>query len=179
MNVKRTVAALSRINRRFLKSKEAKRLLGQFLEKAKIDPELIPSVKPPVELATVGGMEVFFVNKEPIFARANNRLFPTLKSEGVLSKMPKATVNMGAVPHVCNGADVMAPGIVQFAGEFQREDIVVVFDERHHAPIAVTIALHSSEEAEKLEHGKILKNIHYVGDALWNILKHLGKLNKA
>lgn len=153
-------------------------MLAKFLDQVKIDPESIPRVKPPVELATVGGMEVFFVNKEPIFAREENRLFPTLRSEAVLLNMPKVTVNMGAVPHVCNGADVMAPGIVHIEGEFQREDLVVVFDERHRSSIAITIALHGSKEAKKLERGKILKNIHYVGDNLWNLLKRLGNPNK-
>lgn len=162
-----------------MKRKEAKKLLAKFLEKVKVDPESIPRLKPPVELATVGGAEVFFVNKEPVFAREDNRLFPTLISEGVLLNMPKATVNMGAVPHVCNGADVMAPGVVHYEGRFQREDIIVVFDERHQSPIAVTIALHGSEEAKKLEQGKILKNIHYVGDNLWNVLKRLGNPSKA
>lgn len=69
----------------------------------------------------------------------------------------------------------MAPGIVSFEGTFDKEDLVVVFDERHRTPLAVTIALYSTEEAKRLDAGKILKNIHYVGDDLWKMLRQLPK----
>ena len=70
----------------------------------------------------------------------------------------------------------MAPGIVYVKGAFDEEDIVVVFDENHQKPIAITIAFYSAIEAEKLEHGKILKNIHYIGDKLWNTIKQLSQV---
>ena len=164
---------MSKIKRRFIKEKEAKKLLSEFFERAKIRPQQLPTLKPPIELAQTNNEEIFFINRKPIFAKSNNKLFPTLASGKLLSKMPKATVNMGAVPYVCNGADIMAPGIVNFEGTFNKEDIVVISDERHQKPIAIAIALYSTEKAEKLEHGKILKNIHYIGDELWNTVKQL------
>jgi len=80
---------------------------------------------------------------------------------------------MGAVPHICNGADIMAPGIVHFEGNFKKGEVVVITDERHRKPIAITIALHNTEEARKLKNGKILRNIHHVGDRLWNTIQQL------
>jgi len=67
----------------------------------------------------------------------------------------------------------MAPGIVNFEGTFNKEDIVVISDERHQKPIAIAIALYGTEKAKELEHGKILKNVHYIGDELWNTVKQL------
>lgn len=166
---------MPKIKRRFIKEKVAKKLLSDFFKSARIRPQHLPTLKPPIELAKTNNEEIFFINGRPIFAKSNNKLFPTLASGKLLSNMPQVTVNMGAVPHICNGADVMAPGIVHFEGTFNKENIVVVSDERHQKPIAITLALCNMKEAEKLEHGKILKNIHYIGDSLWNATKQLSQ----
>jgi PUA domain protein len=50
---------------------------------------------------------------------------------------------------------------------------VVVVDERHQKPLAVGIALYDSETLRNLKHGKTIKNIHWVGDDLWQILRKL------
>ncbi|MCK4477426.1 DUF1947 domain-containing protein [Candidatus Bathyarchaeota archaeon] len=164
---------MSKIERQFLKEKEAKKLLSEFLKRAKIHTKQLPALKPPIELAKTNNEEIFLINRKPIFVKSDNKLFPTLVSHELLSNLPKATVNMGAVPYVCNGADIMAPGIVNFEGAFNKGDIVVISDERHQKPIAIAIALYSTEKAKELEHGKILKNIHYIGDQLWNTVKQL------
>jgi len=163
------------VKRRFLKEKEAKQLLAEFSEKVGIHLQPLLVLKPPIETTETNGWEIFFIDREPVFARSTDGLFPTLGSDKLLSAMPKVVINMGAVPHVCNGADIMAPGIVRFEGTFKREDIVVVSDERHQKPIAIAIALYDVEEARKLRHGKILKNVHYVGDKLWRTMKQLSQ----
>ncbi|MCK4223321.1 RNA-binding protein, partial [Candidatus Bathyarchaeota archaeon] len=112
-----------------------------------------------------------FVDNNPVLVRSGVDIFPTLKFQTVLSQMPKAVVNSGAVPHICNGADVMAPGIVQFEGVFSKGNMVVVIDENHRKPIAIVVALYDIKTAETLKRGKILKNIHYVGDKLWKAIK--------
>ena len=79
---------------------------------------------------------------------------------------------MGAVSHICNGADVMAPGIVRIEGQFDVDDFVLVLDERHSKPLAIGSALLDSQTAKQTKHGKTAKNLHYVGDKLWNALKN-------
>jgi PUA domain protein len=160
------------VRRRPIKEKDAKKFISDFLEKTQISPVEL-SLEPPVELVQVNNAEVLLVKKIPVLAKSNNTLFPTLASGNLLSYLPKATVNMGAVPYVCNGADIMAPGIVDFQGSFEKGDIVLISDEHHQKPIAVTIALCDKTEAMKLKHGKIFKNIHYVGDRLWSAMKQL------
>jgi predicted RNA-binding protein (TIGR00451 family) len=78
---------------------------------------------------------------------------------------------MGAVPYVCNGADVMAPGVVRVDGDFEKNDILLVVDERFGRSLAIGVALSDSQTMRKLAHGKFVKNFHYVGDKLWNLLK--------
>lgn len=158
-----------------MKEKEAKKLLSDFFQKAKINSQDSANLKPPIELAKANGDEIFLISGKPIFAKSNNNLFPTLVSERLLSSMPKITVDLGAVPHVCNGADIMVPGIVHFEGNFNKGDIVVIADERHRKPLAITIALYNAKQAKMLKQGKILKNIHHVGDRLWNTIKQITK----
>lgn len=164
---------MPKIRRQFLREKEAKKLLSELIRNSKIHPYQLPLIKQPIELAKINNEEIFLINGEPIFAKSNNKLFPTLRSSRLLSNLPKATVNVGAVPHICNGADIMAPGIVRFEGTFNEGNIVVISDERHQKPIAIAMALHDSKEAEKFKQGKTMKNIHYVGDKVWQAIKQL------
>jgi PUA domain protein len=80
---------------------------------------------------------------------------------------------MGAVPFVCNGADVLAPGVVRIEGAFAVGDFALVVDERHGKPLAVVSALVDSQAASGMKRGKVAGNLHYVGDALWNMLRRV------
>ena len=44
---------------------------------------------------------------------------------------------MGAVPFVCKGANVMAPGIRKVEGEFAKGDLVIIVDEKHGKALAL------------------------------------------
>ena len=79
---------------------------------------------------------------------------------------PYVVVDQGAVKHILNGADVMRPGITQYA-EFNYKDTVFVLDPRHRA-IAVGQALVASSELSSMQRGKVVKNLHYLGDDIWN-----------
>lgn len=159
-----------RMKRRHLKEKDGKRLLSQFFKRVNLKPDQIPTLKPPIEILSNKGEEIALVKGKPIFAKLDELIFPTLLSEELLKIMPQVIVNMGAVPYICRGADVMAPGIVDFKGFFNKSDEVVVVDEHYRKPIAITLAVHNVTEAKLLKHGKILENIHYVGDNLWKTL---------
>jgi len=126
-----------------------------------------------VEFAETEIATIYLINEKPLFARNDDLIFPTLGSDDVVNFLPRIVVNMGAVPHVCNGADIMAPGVVDIADTFEKDSFVVVVDEQHKKPLAVGIALYGSEEMKTLKHGKIIKNVHYVGDKLWHMLRKL------
>lgn len=157
--------------RHFLKEKEAKRFLLEVSKTLGTDIERLLGSKTGVEVNETEIAEIFFFDGRPLLARSNGVLFPTLSFEELFSIIPKIVVDMGAVPYVCKGADVMAPGVVAIKGEFKENDRLLVVDERHGKPLAVGVALFSSEDMKLLNSGKIVKTLHYVGDKLWNYLR--------
>lgn len=157
--------------RHLLKEKEAKRFLLEVTDRLGTDIERLLGSKAHVELDEIETAELFIVNGRPLIARSGGTLFPTLTFEEFFSLIPKVVVDMGAVPYVCKGADVMAPGVVAIEGEFEVDNLLLVVDERHGKPLAVGVALFSSETMKTVNRGKTVKILHYVGDKLWNYLR--------
>jgi len=157
--------------RRFLKEKEATQLLLKFSQKLKTSPKQLFGTKIHVESAETQVGKIFLINGKPLLAFYEDIVLPTLISNDTLNRLPKIVVNMGAVPHICNGADVMAPGVVRIEGEFQADEFLLVIDERHRKPLVIGKALFNSEDMKNLKQGRIVKNLHYVGDKLWKLLK--------
>jgi len=164
--------------RHFLKAKEAKALLDRASEKLKVDFEQIFKAEVKVELVETEFAEIFLINGKPPLVKVGENVFPTLVFKEFFASAPKVVIDMGAVPHVCNGADVMAPGIVRFEGQFGKGDYVFVVDEKHGKPIAVGEMIYDVEVAKKVKQGIVVRNIHFVGDKIWNFVKKLtGKVN--
>jgi PUA domain protein len=67
----------------------------------------------------------------------------------------------------------MAPGIRRFEGSFAKGDIVFVVDEKYGKPLALGEATFDVEEARNIKQGMVVKNIHYVGDSVWKLIKDL------
>jgi len=162
-----------KMRRHFLRDREAAQLLNEFLSKFKIDIEQLLGSKLRIELIETQAGIFYSINGKPLLALINGTLSPTLIFEEVLHLFPKIVVNMGAVSHICNGADVMAPGVVRIEKEFKANDWVVIVDERHSKPIAITVALTDSDTTRGLKQGKIARNIHYVGDKVWSQMKRI------
>ncbi|MGQ9506645.1 MAG: DUF1947 domain-containing protein [Candidatus Bathycorpusculaceae bacterium] len=159
--------------RHFLKGKEAKLLLNKIPEKIRVYLKQTLSSKVKVEIVETEFAEIYLFNGKPILAKAGEKIFPTLAFNEFSNSAPKVVVDMGAVPHICNGADVMAPGIVRFEGRFGRDDFVLIVDEKYGKPLAVGEALISIDEAEKTKQGVVVRNIHFAGDRVWNFIKKL------
>ena len=100
--------------RYFLKAKEAKSLLRKSSEELQVDLEKILDVKSIVEVIETDFAEVLLINGKPLLAKTDENIFPTLIFDKAFASMPKVVIDMGAVPHVCDGANIMAPGIVRF-----------------------------------------------------------------
>jgi len=116
------------------------------------------------------GISVYLIDGVALLARVGGVLFPTLKSP-CLERLPTVVVDMGAVPYVCNGSDVMAPGIVEVRGDFQKGGLVIVRDVQHGKSLAIGKAKISSNEMTTSKKGKVIKNLHHVGDKLWRAYK--------
>jgi RNA-binding protein, containing PUA domain len=83
-------------------------------------------------------------------------------------------VDAGAVKPIINGADVMRPGIKELLGDFGKDDVVFVTDEKGRV-IAVAVALYSRQEMEQMQKGKVLINLHHLGDKIWQTSLELVK----
>ena len=62
----------------------------------------------------------------------------------------------------------MRPGIRLISGSFNKGDLVVVQDERFKKTIAIGAADLDSESIRSVTKGKVVTNLHYVGDDFWN-----------
>ena len=130
----------------------------------------IASADDPLDSAEAGGWHLILVDGKALVFLIDDRPFLTVR--GLLAKKPEkrfVTVDMGAVKYVCNGADVMAPGIVDADRTIDSGDLVWIRDERNRQPLAVGKALLSGEEMIVGESGKAVKTLHWVGDGLWKL----------
>jgi PUA-domain protein len=94
---------------------------------------------------------------------------PLLTVRGLLAHRPTlryVTVDMGAVKFVANGADIMAPGIVEADPAVKEGDWVWIRDERNKQPLAVGRALVAGPAMVRGK-GRAVKSLHHLGDKLW------------
>jgi len=160
--------------RHFIREKEAKAILQEASEKLKKDLETVFGSKVNMELTETDFCKTFLINGKPSLFKIGKNIYPTLIFEEVLASMPKIVVDMGAVRHICNGANVMAPGVVSCEGNFGEGDLVVVIDEKHRKPIAVGEVLYNNNIISKIRQGVVVRNVHFVGDKVWKLIKEMG-----
>lgn len=156
--------------RRSLRHREVRNLLKELAAQHSLPSEVLPS-KRHIEVLAVEDDELILADGAPTLVRRNDRFFPFVGEKNLLERLPRITVDMGAVPHVCNGADVMVKGITGVEGDFKKDALVIIVDERHKKPLAVGIALADSSSIAMAKSGKVIQNEHYVGDKLWKAMK--------
>jgi len=152
-----------------LRAKEARRVLKAFLEEYLWVRDVI-DIRGKVEAVRVGEARLLIVDGSPLILEVEGFTVPTLAFREALDGLPMVVVDMGAVPHICRGADVMAPGVRSVEGSFEEGEVVRVVDERYGKALSIGAALTSSSEVSRLGRGKVVKNLHYVGDSVWRIL---------
>lgn len=114
---------------------------------------------------------ILLVKGKPYFFSIDGMWYPTLHL--LLEKddlLPKVVVDKGAIRFVVNGADIMRPGIVS-AGRWsvvgKGYQVVVIVDETMGKPIAVGKVEMTSDELLATTGGKVVKNLHRIGDEIW------------
>lgn len=158
--------------RHMLREKEVRSILQEISRKIKTeDKQLFESIKQ-IETIELADAKAYLINGKPLLASINEKLIPTLFFEESLSFLPRIVVDMGAIPYICNGADVMAPGVVHIEGQFNAEDLILVVDVQHNKPLAIGTTLMDSRTMEQTKHGRIVKILHYVGDKFWTALRN-------
>lgn len=140
-------------------NKEIKEKYGVELFSKKDKVEIIE--KNDVKMLAKDGKVMFFYHGE--------ELIPTLKLLQENNFLKKITVDIGAVKFVVNGADIMKPGITKLDNGIEKGENAAIIDEKHGKIISVCKTLFSGEEIKGMDKGKVLQNLHYVGDKVWNI----------
>ena len=154
-------------NRHRLKSRDIRDMQNQLKKTFNHD---FFDLKSSVETGEIEGIKLVFVDDEPVFMNHEGKIVFTL--HGLYKYEPRekfVVVDMGAIKFVTNGADIMAPGIVDADENIDKDDQVWICDERHRKPLAVGIALMSGEQMVNEKQGKAVKIIHYIGDKLWTL----------
>lgn len=156
-----------------MKAKEAKALLNRASEKLRVSLDAVVDAKANVEVVEAEAGEIYLIDGKPALFKAGAEVFPTLLFTEIAAHVPSVVVDMGAVRHVCNGADIMAPGIVRIEGEFSKGAVVLVTDVKHGKPLAIGEILYDAAEARTVKQGAVVKSVHYVSDKTWNLAKTL------
>ena len=102
--------------------------------------------------------------------RLENEFIPFLTESKLLGSFPNVIVDMGAVKFMCNGANVMRPGIKSHT-EFSKDEIVCIVEESQQKFLAVGKSLVNSSEMKEMSKGEVVKNLHYISDKYWEINK--------
>ena len=113
------------------------------------------------------GKDIIVVDGTPAFLEKDEELMPLIFFVDRL-ELKNVTVDMGAVGHISDGADVMAPGILEVDESIGKGDTVGIVDEKNKKTIAIGKTLKKGPSLKGKE-GKVIKNLHYVGDELWGL----------
>ena len=151
--------------RKRMRSKEVKALAKELEDTIGVP---VFSEEDGVDMAESSDYNLIFVKSDILGLVYDGKPFLTIR--GILKYRPEkraVTVDMGAVPYVTNGADVMGPGITDADPSIQEGDMVWIRDARNGAHLAVGVALRTGEALASKESGKAIKTIHFVGDKLW------------
>lgn len=119
--------------------------------------------------------ETAMITGEGFMAIKNGETYlPFLSETSLLEKFPKILVDAGAIKFVCNGANIMRPGIKKF-DNFEKDQIICVAEETHNKFLAIGKSLVSSEEMANIAKGEVVKNLHYISDKYWESAKTIKK----
>jgi malignant T-cell-amplified sequence len=141
---------------------ETSELLKDISSQWKID---IPKIKN-LRMYYITDDAQIITAKDIMILKIGDVHLPFLSQKDLLEKFPNVMVDMGAVKFMCNGANVMRPGIRSYS-EFEKDQIVCVIEESQHKFLAVGKAMVSSSELETMQKGEVIKNLHYISDKFW------------
>jgi len=154
-------------NMHLLKQKRAKEIINRIEQQFN---EVFHISSNKISTGIIDDTVFYFLDQVPFAFDIDQHVMMTLR--GILQFHPKnrfVTVDMGAVRFVTNGADVMAPGIIDADISIEEDMPVWIRDEQHHKPLAIGVALMNGENMVQSSSGKAVKMIHYIGDTIWKL----------
>lgn len=157
--------------RRFLRKKESKNLKKDIQKKIRVDLTRILGEKDNIEIVEKTKTKIIIINRKAILIISEEKIFPSLNNDAILRLFPRVVIDMGAIPYICKGANIMAPGIVRYEGEFQKNEIVIITEELYNKVIAVGETMYEYNTMKEMSKGEVISNVHFVGDKIWKFIK--------
>ena len=118
--------------------------------------------------------ELVIINNEALFFTHFKKVYPTLKT---LQMYPfiltKQTVDKGAIKFIMNGAEIMCQGFTSAGGnlnEAEEGQVVGIFAEGMVHPVAIGRMKKNTSDIRSINKGIGVSNVHFLGDALWNLV---------
>ena len=133
-----------------LRSKEAKSIVQSLQDRLGVNLSIFDNI----ETGEIEGITVLIHKNEIFGIILRDQPFLTLR--GLMAHVPTKkyiTVDMGAVRFVVNGADIMAPGIVDVDSDIEEGDLVWMRDVNNNKPLAVGIALAAGPDIKGMGKG--------------------------
>ncbi|HWR25514.1 MAG TPA: RNA-binding protein [Methanosarcina sp.] len=150
--------------RKNLKNKMLKDIVSTFGE------EMAELENKTLEKITLEEYSLILVDGKPLLFEIEGHLFPTVRGALEMELQKRlVVVDKGAIRFVSNGADIMAPGIVEADPEIKEGDLVIIVEETHRKALAIGKALMNGPQMVEADSGKAIKSIIHVGDKLWNM----------
>lgn len=150
--------------RKNAKNKMMKDLVSTFGE------EMAELENKTVEKITLEEYSLILVDGKPLLFEIEGHIFPTVRGALEMGLQKRVvTVDKGAIRFVSNGADIMAPGVVEADPEIKEGDLVIIVEETHRKPLAIGKALMEGPQMIEASSGKAIKSVTHVGDKLWNM----------
>jgi len=124
----------------------------------------------PIDEAEAGLYRLLLRENEAFALLIGDGIAPTVRGLLAFPAARRAvTVDMGAIRFIYNGADIMAPGIVEADADIGVGGFVWIRDERNKQPLAVGRAIMDGPTMAREKKGKAIETLHHVGDELWHI----------
>ena len=143
---------------RHILSKKDYRAFMEKLEKFNIDGTSMADI----EVETNKKNEVYYFSGKPIFYNG----IPTLYLINYLKvKTYNVTVDNGAVPHIMNGSNLFAPGIIEMDMNIRNGDMVFIKNSEG-LYIAIGKANEDSDVIMATKKGEAVEILHYLNEPL-------------
>ncbi len=107
----------------------------------------------------------YLCDGKPWKLKVQEQLVPWLTQDNGLKRV---VIDMGAVPFIAKGANLMGPGIVKHDSP-QKGELVSIVDEKNQKQLAIGIVITDGIQPQ----GKTITVLHYAGDRYWEALKTL------
>ncbi|MEM3437739.1 MAG: PUA domain-containing protein [Nitrososphaerales archaeon] len=152
-----------------LSKRDARNLIDKMAKKW---PLKLNFSKPQVKIVEIDEHKSLLIFPSFEAIKLDDLIIPFLKNNEILISFPYVEVDRDAIPHICNGSNIMRPGIVGW-GTFRKDDIVCVKESNYKKFIAVGIALIDQSDMKEMKKGIVVKNLHYIGDKFWEVYKQI------